>query len=174
MFYILSCGNESFDFLSLILLILFLGFNVLIIYGVNKLCKDIIENNYKKNWKLLAFASIIILLLILLFYSRKDILSEPCNQLGPIFSVGIALFKINQIFLSLALIIMGIYKLIKYFIIKRSNEESNVKLLRAAITYITAGLIVFCTFFLLSEIINYVSDGILDNPNLWSQCWCRD
>ena len=178
MFFILSCGNESFDFLSLILLILFLGLSILILYGANKLCDDIIEKNYKKpgNLKFYIFVIIVIILLMMLIYLKKDNLADPCNNLVPMLSVGKALFRIFQIFVPITLIVRGIINIFKYFMYRKINKGSDYirQILRSSIVYIIVALVVFFIFTGIDVLMLFVSDDNFNSSTSWPQCWCRD
>ena len=97
--------------------------------------------------------------------------ADGCGGLGPVVSVVKALFKIIQIFVPIALLIMAVIDLAKAVLASDDKEikAATGKLTKRAI----AAVAVFFAFTLVDAVMGLVGEGGSDEADStsWAQCW---
>lgn len=155
---------------------------LLMLYGII----NIVFNSGKKDSKsskkfkrgVISFILFLVLGTILLFLlsANSNVVRDPCDQIGPLFSVTKALCNIIKIFVPLGFLLYSLYYVL--ILLFRKNDKQFKKALgKRIIRYIIIAILIFFMITFYDALIGLAtktspSDGT--NAVSWATCWCKD
>lgn len=155
---------------------------VLMVYGTINIVLNTGKHDAKSNKRFdrggIAFILFLVLGIILLFVlsSSSEVVRDPCDHVGPVYSVTKAFYNLTKVFIPLVFLASALLYLLRFFFIK-GNKQFKKALRKRIIKYIIIAVLIFFMVTIYQALMGLVTkSGESDGSDSVSYvtCWCSD